>query len=316
MEDYVWYIVGGVLAIVIIIVIIVLASKKKKINKEEVKVEEEKPIVEETKIEIEKPIVEEVKEEPKPTKKAEKKVETEKKVLLGKFAISFDPNDNNYRYRLYASNGECLVVSEIYASKESCIKGIETLKNNAKPENIALVEDKHGLFSFRVTTEVGKRLIVTSANYPTKQSGENAIASFLKNVVTDKMVENEKNDHDEAEEYKEIVEPIEGGKVRIFVENEEYFYQLIANNGRVIATSQGYKTKKTAIEAAERMRELVYNGIFFIFKDKKGQFQFKLYNVQKRLMLAGEVYDTKAKVNNVIASLKRFFKLAVIEDEA
>jgi len=289
-------------------IVVNVAGKKKdkKVTVEETKVEVKEEKKEETKV-IETKVEE--------TKKVSKKPVKVAKTLLGKFAISYDPTDDNYRYRLYASNGECLVVSEIYSSYDSALKGIETLKVNAKSENIELVEDKHGLFSFRVYSTVGKRNLVTSANYVSKHNGEAAIASFLKNVVTERIIDEEKDDHDETTEFIDTVTPIEGGKIKVYKEFAEYFYKLVANNGQVIVVSQGYKTVKTCLDSAERIRELVYTGKFFIFKDKNNQYQFKLYNQQKRMMLAGEVYDSKAKVNSVITSLKRFFELAVIEDE-
>jgi uncharacterized protein len=36
-----------------------------------------------------------------------------------------------YRFRLKATNGEIIAVSEAYNSKESCIVGIESVKKNA-----------------------------------------------------------------------------------------------------------------------------------------------------------------------------------------
>jgi uncharacterized protein len=36
-----------------------------------------------------------------------------------------------YRFRLKATNGEIIAVSEAYNSKESCVDGIESVKKNA-----------------------------------------------------------------------------------------------------------------------------------------------------------------------------------------
>ena len=52
------------------------------------------------------------------------------------------------------------------------------------------------------------------------------------------------------------------------------------------------------------------------FKDKNNKYQFKLYNKQKRLILAGEVYDTKDRVVSVIESIKRFAKLAEVIEQS
>ena len=41
-----------------------------------------------------------------------------------------------YRFRLKAANGEIIVVSEGYVSKEGCVGGIESVKKNASVAKI------------------------------------------------------------------------------------------------------------------------------------------------------------------------------------
>lgn len=233
---------------------------------------------------------------------------------LGKFTISQE--GPNYRYRLKASNGELLVVSELYTSENSARTGIETIKKNADSEKIEVVEDKHGLFSFRVMTKQG-RILATSANYKTKNRALSASESFRKFVITDKIeLEDSADDHFEVEEFKKDINPEEKGKFRINPQGDGFIYQLYASNGRVIATSQVYKSEVSCREGLEKFRGLAYDGSFYIFKDKNDKYQFKLYNKQKRLVLAGEVYDTKDRVISVIESIKRFAKLAEVVENS
>ena len=299
---------------------------KEEVKEEAVKEQsvEEKPV--EKKVEEVKEEVPEVKEEkPAETKKPVSKRGSEKKVAprpkaekaegdtpkvsakgQGKFVISQD--GDNYRYRLKASNGELLVVSELYSNEESCRKGIETLKKNLSNDTakIEFIEDKHGLFSFRVMTKQG-RTLATSANYKTEARSKSAFESAKRWAATERIdVEESNEDHSEVEEFTEQVEQSEGGKFKIIIEDEKYTYQLIASNGQVIATSQVYKSLATCKDALENFRKLAYEGKFYIFKDKNGKFQYKLYNKQKRMILAGEVYDDKARATAVITSIKRF----------
>ena len=288
-------------------------EKVEEVKKEVKEVKEEKPAVEK------KPVSKrgsEKKVAPRPkaekAKKAEKvekaEGDTPKASLKGqgKFVISQD--GDNYRYRLKASNGELLVVSELYSNEESCRKGIETLKKNLSNDTakIEFIEDKHGLFSFRVMTKQG-RTLATSANYKTEARSKSASESAKRWAATERIeVEESNEDHSEVEEFTEVVEQIEGGKFKIINEDEKYTYQLIASNGQVIATSQVYKSLTTCKDALENFRKLAYEGKFYIFKDKNGKFQYKLYNKQKRMILAGEVYDDKARATAVITSIKRF----------
>ena len=315
-------------------------AEVKEENVEEVK-EVEEPVVEEVPA-VEEPVVEEVpavEEKPAPVKKprkapakkvAEPKVEekveepkveetpvveekpTPVKRTLGKFTISQD--GPNFRYRLKASNGELLVVSELYTSEKACRTGIETIKKNAETAKVEIVEDKHGLFSFRIMTKQG-RCLATSANYKTKARALSASESFKKFVVTERIELEEAADHFEVEEFTKEITPEEKGKYKVSAVNDGYIYQLVASNGRVIATSQVYKSDASCKEGLEKFRTIAYEGTFFIFKDKNNKYQFKLYNKQKRLVLAGEVYDSKDRVYSVIESIKRFAKLAEVVEE-
>ena len=317
--------------------------KEEKVEKEvkvEEKTEEETPVVEEKPVE-EVPTVEEkpvpvkkprkapakkvvepkVEEKPVEEKVEEPKVEetpvveekpTPVKRTLGKFAISQD--GPNFRYRLKASNGELLVVSELYTSEKACRTGIETIKKNAETAKVEVVEDKHGLFSFRIMTKQG-RCLATSANYKTKARALSASESFKKFVVTERIELEEAADHFEVEEFTKEINPEEKGKYKVSAVNDGYIYQLVASNGRVIATSQVYKSDDSCKEGLEKFRAIAYEGTFFIFKDKNNKYQFKLYNKQKRLVLAGEVYDSKDRVYSVIESIKRFAKLAEVVEE-
>ncbi len=273
------------------------AKKKEPVKKETVKKTQSK------KTETKKKVVEEEETPVTPFKGEPKK-------NLGKFTISQE--GPNFRYRLKASNGELLVVSELYASELSARNGIETIKKNADSETIDFIEDKHGLFSFRVMTKQG-RCLASSANYKTKARAISASESFKKFVITEKIELEDASDHFEVEEFKKDINPEEKGKYRISAQDDGFIYQLFASNGRVIATSQIYKSEASCKDGLEKFRTLAYEGDFFIFKDKNDKYQFKLYNKQKRLVLAGEVYDSKDRVVSAIESIKRFAKLAIID---
>lgn len=306
--------IGVVVLLIVIVVAVVLSNKnKKKVDVKENIVKTE-PVVKEKEVEKVEPkkenIVEKTVSETNLEKEPVEQPATNNR-FIGKFTIAQE--NENYRYRLKASNGELLVVSEPYTSEESARKGINTIKRNVDTAKIELVEDKHGLFSFRVMTKQG-RCLATSANYKTKARALSASESFKKFVNTDRIELEETKDHFEVEEFTEEVVPETNGKFKIISQENTFSYQLYASNGRVIATSQQYKSSNSCKEGLEKFREQAYSGKFYIFKDKNDRYQFKLYNKQKRLVLAGEVYDSKDRVISVIESIKRFAKLAEVSD--
>lgn len=283
----------------------------------EVTVEEEKEESEEAP--VEEAATEESEEEATPAIKADEKEsydedEEKEHTVKGKYVIVSE--GPNYRYNLKASNGEVIIVSEPYTSEKAVRTGIETLKKNLELSHCDVVEDKHGLFSFRVMTRQG-RCLATSANYSTKASATNAIESYKRwalseNIVVDDTVD---TDHEQVEKVEFEIEQENTGTYVIKEEGDGFVYQLIAANKRVIATSLVYQSKASCKEALEKFRTVVYEGSFYVFKDKNDKFQFKLYNKQNRLVLAGEVYDSKQAVVSVVEAIKRLAKLATLVEE-
>ena len=53
----------------------------------------------------------------------------------------YKDKSGKYRFRLKATNGEIIAVSEGYASKESCVGGIESVKKNATIAKIVEVKE-------------------------------------------------------------------------------------------------------------------------------------------------------------------------------
>lgn len=55
--------------------------------------------------------------------------------MAAKFEVYLDAK-NEYRFRLKAGNGEVIATSEGYKSKDSCLKGIDSVKENAPVADI------------------------------------------------------------------------------------------------------------------------------------------------------------------------------------
>ncbi len=60
--------------------------------------------------------------------------------MAGKFEVYADKSDK-YRFRLKAGNGQVIATGQAYKTKESCLKGIESIKNNAPTAQIVEVEE-------------------------------------------------------------------------------------------------------------------------------------------------------------------------------
>ena len=60
--------------------------------------------------------------------------------MAGKFEVYTD-NAGKYRFRLKAGNGEVIATGQGYSSKDACLHGIESVKNNAPDAAIVEIKD-------------------------------------------------------------------------------------------------------------------------------------------------------------------------------
>lgn len=111
-----------------------------------------------------------------------------------------------------------------------------------------------------------------------------------------------------------------------------YKFNLKANNGEIIATSQVYKAlatckkgvasvaKNAPIAAIEDQTKEGYkketNPKFEIYQDKAGEFRFRLKAVNGQIIAVGEGYKTLKSCQNGVASIKKNAPEAKVEVEA
>ena len=255
--------------------------------------------------------VEEVKEEPVVE---EAPVEVKKqRVVYGKYEVYTD--GTSYYYNLKASNGEVLIKSEAYSSKDSVLLAIEAIKRNVEVGTISVREDKHGLYQF-VLTARNHRTLVMSANYATEKRAQSASESFKRFAANSPVVEIAEIVESSKEEVKlENIVDKKGGKLVILTNENGYYYVLKASNGEVLVTSDNYKTEASAQSAMARFQEAVVNGKFYVEKDKRDNYQFKLFAPNGRIVCVGQIYASKSLAIASVNSVCSFIKLATIVQE-
>ena len=101
------------------------------------------------------------------------------------------------KFDLRATNGQTIATSEVYLTRASCIRGIESVRKNAPlagTENhlqedyekrtnpkFEMYQDKAGQYRFRLRARNGQ-IIAVSEGYTTRASCENGIDSVRKNA--------------------------------------------------------------------------------------------------------------------------------------
>ena len=115
---------------------------------------------------------------------------------MGKFVIK-DTKSGGVKFDLKATNGQVIASSQVYASLNSCKKGIASVINNAPIAEIEdqtvegysrvrnpkfeVYNDKAGEARFRLKAKNGQ-IIATSEGYTTMKACLNGIASVKKNA--------------------------------------------------------------------------------------------------------------------------------------
>ncbi len=239
--------------------------------------------------------------------------EKKTRVVNGKYEVYSD--GTSYFYTLKASNGEILIKSEAYASKETVLAAIEAIKRNVEVGTITVRKDKHDLYQF-VLTAKNYRTLVMSANYATEKGATSASESFKRFAATSPVVEIAEVVESSKEEVQldEVVDK-KGGKLGIISSEEGYYYFLKASNGEVLVRSDYFKTEVSVQSALERFKEAVVSGKFYLEKDKRDNYQFKLFGANGRLVCVGQIYGTKSLALANINSVASFIKLATLVEE-
>ncbi len=272
------------------------------------------------------------KEEPKEEKKAPaKKATTAKKAATaaaataakkepakktggrynGKFEV-FQVGDG-FQYYLKASNGEILVASELYTTKDGCMKAIDAVRRNVETGGeIRVFADKRGRHKFKLIAG-NHRVIAISANYMSEKNATSASESFKKFALTANVVEVELEDKDAATATPvEIgkVEHKDGGKFEYEKYNDEFSWDLKASNGQILCQADGYTSKASCLNSIEVFKSNVKDGTFKIVKDKNDHYLFKLYTQNGRVCAIGESYETKQGAESAAISVTSFYKNA------
>ena len=266
--------------------------------------------------------VEEKKEEPAPAPVEEPSDESDTAVIAryaGKWIIYHiltsenNPEDEMFFFELHASNGEKLFSSEEYTSYNGAVKGIATYKANIAKDNFKIATTKKGDYIFKIMS--GKNtLLCNGENYGTKVRCESAMKStkrFARTAIIDENV-------------RDLVVPVptetdtevaplpEGltGKWLISsrdVEDEKvYFFELFANNGEKLLSSEEYTTYSGAVNGIQTHKQNIAKGNFRISLTKNGDYIYKLLNGNNQLLCLGEHYKTKARCESAVESVKRF----------
>ena len=152
-------------------------------------------------------------------------------------------------------------------------------------------------------------------NYPTRARCESAIESakrFAKTAVIDENVQDYviKVPLEDDTEVPPLPDGYNGKWVISSREDENgeklYFFELFANNGEKLLSSEEYTTYVGAVNGIQTHKTNIEKGNFRVSLTKRGDYIYKLLNGNGQLLCLGEHYKTKRRCLNAVESVKRF----------
>jgi uncharacterized protein len=109
-------------------------------------------------------------------------------------------------------------------------------------------------------------------------------------------------------------------------------FDLLASNGEVIATSEVYSSEDACLQGVESVKKnapianiedqteepvvAAVNPKFEVYKDKAGEYRFRLTAKNGQVIAVSEGYKLKASCNNGIASVRKNAPDAPLETKA
>ncbi len=224
-----------------------------------------------------------------------------------------EDGEEMYFFELRASNGEKLLSSEEYTSYQGALRGIQTHKTNILKTNFKITLSKKGDYIFKLLS--GKNMLLCMGeNYPTKARCDSAIESTIRFAATAIIDENVQDIVVKVP--KEDDTPIAplpdgyNGKWVIYSkfsgEDKIYYFELYANNGEKLLSSEEYTTYIGAVNGIQTHKKNIEQDNFRISLTKRGDYIYKLLNGNGQLLCLGEHYRTKRLCQNAVDSVKRF----------
>lgn len=211
-------------------------------------------------------------------------------VVNPKYELYHDKS-GDYRFRLKAKNGSIIVKSQGYSSKSKCVAGIESVRKNAMSD---IIVDEDALAAEKAAIEAEKEAAKQAANsknepaIPVEEATRGLLGKFIIRQAKD----------------------------------GSYMFNLKASNGEIIATSDMYSslekckkgiasiqnnapTANVEDSTVEGEIETKTNPKFEMYRDKSGEFRFRLKAKNGSIIAKSQGYSSKINCKNGIESVRK-----------
>jgi uncharacterized protein len=214
--------------------------------------------------------------------------------LKGKFEL-FVGRDGQTYFHALAGNGEKVLVSEGYATRQGAEAGIQSVKTNGVNEaRYLLREASNGQFYFVLTAANGA-VIGVSEMYASQSNATRGI------TTTSKVIAATVAQQDAAANISAKLESFKGL-------DSKYYFHVKALNGEIVLQSQSYTTKASAIAGMDSVKiNAINTARFSVLPAADGKFYFTLKAANGQVIAFGETYASKANAERGVAGVVSLF---------
>lgn len=198
--------------------------------------------------------------------------------------------DGQFRFHVVSGNGRTLMTSEAYTSRTGALNGLlSVLDNGVDPAQYELNQTASGKYNLHLFAANNESIAFTQV-YSTKASAKRAINSCVSAVLTylDKVESN-----------------TTGARVQVDEGANGFHFNLHAQNGQIVLSSESYTSKAGAWNGAFAVQDAAtLEGAFAIKSSTDNRFYFTLTAENGQIVGVSQLYTTKSAAQSGITSVK------------
>ncbi|HEY5945298.1 MAG TPA: YegP family protein [Kofleriaceae bacterium] len=199
-------------------------------------------------------------------------------------------SDSQWRFHVVSGNGRTLLTSEGYTSRAGALGGVlSVLDNGVDPAMYQLNKTASGKYNLRLRAGNFEIIAFTQA-YSTKSSATRAITSCV-NAVTSYLDKMESN--------------TSGARVEVLESAAGFRFNLHAQNGETVLSSESYTTKSAAWNGAFAIQDAAaLDGSFTIKTSTDNRYYFTLTAENGQVVGVSQMYTSRESAQGGITSVK------------
>jgi uncharacterized protein YegP (UPF0339 family) len=197
--------------------------------------------------------------------------------------------DGQFRFHVVAGNGRTLLTSEAYTSRTGAINGVLSVLDNGVDPAMYQVNRTESGYNLHLVAG-NNEIIGFTQSYSTKSNATRAVGSCVSAVTTylDKVESN-----------------TTGARVEVAATAEGFHFNLHAQNGEVVLSSEHYTTQAAALNGAFAVQDAATNPAAFEIKTATdNRFYFTVTAENGQVVGMSQLYTSKQSAEGGIASVK------------